>query len=273
MSWVGNGSSYQRVAEVLDRLADPEAVGVGVGPGGVEHQRHVVADRLPDRRARLDVEADRGHRVAREPRAARRVQLVALPALLLPVAGLVRVLGRASGGGRWRSRRGCGPGRCRAAGAPAGPRPCPRCPTGRRRPCRPRAATGSGRGSPSAASACRCRAGRSPSSHGLTTLTICSAICAGPGPGLDRKALPSMPSSVWIRSTPRGTGPAGPKLAEAVCLRSCRTTVISVMRTTPDVTRLAAERQGPGGARSAVVSPGRPTAASSARRWCSPACR
>src|SRR6185437_5428540 len=96
--------------------------------------------------------------------------------------------------------------------------------------------------------------GSAPSSHGLTTPTTCSAICAGPGPGLDRKALPSMPSSVWIRSTPRGTGRAGPKLAEAVCLRSCRTTVMSVMRTIPDVTRLAAERQGPCGARVSRVN-------------------
>src|SRR6185437_6122265 len=79
--------------------------------------------------------------------------------------------------------------------------------------------------------------GSSPSSHGLTTPTIWSAICAVPGPGLDRNALPSMPSSVWIRSTPRGTDRAGPKLAEAVCLRSWRTTVMSVMRTSPDLTR------------------------------------
>jgi hypothetical protein len=49
-----------------------------------------------------------------------------------------------------------------------------------------------------------------------------------------------MPSSVWIRSTPSGTGLAGPKLAEAVCLRSCRTTVISVMRTFLTLRRQAA---------------------------------
>ena len=61
--------------------------------------------------------------------------------------------------------------------------------------------------------------GSAPTSHGLTTVTIWSAICAGPGPGLDRKALPSMPSSVSIRSTPSGTGRAGPKLAEAVAWR------------------------------------------------------
>ena len=75
-------------------------------------------------------------------------------------------------------------------------------------------------------------------------VTIWSAICAGPGPGELRKALPSMPSSVWMRSTPRGTGLAGPKLAEVVGLRSWRTTVISVMRTPPDATPPREKRQG-----------------------------
>ena len=81
------------VAEVLDRLADLEAFGVGIGPRGVEHQRHAVADRFPDGRAGLDVEVDRG-RGSLQPRAARRVQLVALPALCLPVGGFLGVLGR-----------------------------------------------------------------------------------------------------------------------------------------------------------------------------------
>jgi hypothetical protein len=79
-----------------------------------------------------------------------------------------------------------------------------------------------------------------------------------PGPGELRKALPSMPSSVWIRSTARGTGRAGPNLAEVVGLRSWRTTVISEMRTPPDATRLAAECQGRRGhriARKAALLP------------------
>jgi hypothetical protein len=82
------------VAQVLDRLADLEAVGVGVGPGGVEHQRHVVADRVADGGADLDVEADRGRIAGRQPGAARRVNLVTPPALLLPVDGFLRVLRR-----------------------------------------------------------------------------------------------------------------------------------------------------------------------------------
>jgi hypothetical protein len=82
------------ITEVLDGLADPEALRVGVGPGGVEHQRHALADRFPDGGAGLDVEVNRW-RGPVQPRAARRVDLVALPALSLPVAGFLGVLGRA----------------------------------------------------------------------------------------------------------------------------------------------------------------------------------
>src|SRR5580704_8212947 len=73
--------------------------------------------------------------------------------------------------------------------------------------------------------------GSAPTSHGLTTVTICSAIAVGPGPGLDRKLLPSMPSSVMIRSTPSSCRPPGPNEALPAAARSCRTIVTSVIRT------------------------------------------
>src|SRR3984957_7160056 len=79
--------------------------------------------------------------------------------------------------------------------------------------------------------------GSPPTSHGLMTVTIWSAIWAGPGPGLERNAFPSMPSSVVTRRTPSGIRrPAGPKLAAPDVDRSCRTTVTSVIRTSGHVT-------------------------------------
>ena len=144
-------------AEILDRLADLERFAVRVAPRRVEHQRHVGPDRIAHGGARRDVVGDR-HAVAPERRG-RRVQLVRLPALLLPVHRLVGV-------GRRRRRGGCptrstpapSGGTCRAARARADRRPCRRCPTARCRRCPLR----SGRRTSAAPTASAATAARSP---------------------------------------------------------------------------------------------------------------
>src|SRR5580704_7982891 len=104
--------------------------------------------------------------------------------------------------------------------------------------------------------------GSAPTSHGLTTVTIWSAIATGPGPGPDRKLLPSMPSSVMIRSTPSSCRPPGPNEALPVLTRSCSTTVTSVIRTPAHATPydpeppIVPEPPLPGGSGGGATQPG-----------------
>ena len=65
----------------LDGAADAHGIVVAVAPGGIEHQREVVADRPPRRLAHLDVLAG----------VLRRVDLVGLPAVRLEGCGLAGI--------------------------------------------------------------------------------------------------------------------------------------------------------------------------------------
>ena len=74
---------------LLDRPADTQRIGVGVAPGGIEHDTEVVAHRLAHRLAHLDV----GIGIAR------RMDLVRLPAVRLKSLRLVNI-----GGDVWQAR-------------------------------------------------------------------------------------------------------------------------------------------------------------------------
>ena len=79
------------VTKLLDLQPNLKRVGVGVAPGPVEHECHLVAHLIADPRAGVDIERDRRRRVG-APRRARRVELVATPSLAAPVGRLVRVI-------------------------------------------------------------------------------------------------------------------------------------------------------------------------------------
>ena len=69
------------VAHLLDRTADAQRIGVAVAPGGIEHQPEVIAHRLANRRAYLDVLI----------RIARRMDLVGAPAVCLERLRLIDI--------------------------------------------------------------------------------------------------------------------------------------------------------------------------------------
>ena len=218
-------------AELLDRPAHRERFRVAVRPGRVEHQDHLGADGLPDRGTGFDVSAE-GDVVACPQRGRGRVQLVAPPPLVAPVEGLVGGDPRGSRGARRRSRRAPGRGAFRATGAPASRRPCRGGPRARRRPIRSRSDRRSGTYARPRPRARRARAGRGRRGPCWRKVTICSPMAAGPGPGKLRNVFPSSPSSVRIDSTPNGTVPPAPipNGSRARVLRSCRTTLTSVIR-------------------------------------------